>query len=325
MVSSKKARKPAAKKSAKRPAKMTAKAAAKKVVKKAVAKSAKKPVKVAARSNVAIEDRITKEALKRVSATSDRRLRTLLQSLIKHVHAFARETALTPEEWFAGIQFLTATGQKCDQERQEFILLSDTLGLSMMLDAINHRDEAHNVTESSVIGPFYRAGSPIYPNGSAIYSNTEGEPVTVSGTVSSPSGKPVQGAVVDVWQTAPNGLYYSQDANQKEYNLCGRFHTEADGSYKFITLMPHSYPIPVDGPVGDMLRASKRDHYRPAHLHFRVSAPGHREVITEFYTKGDKFLNHDPVLGVKKSLIIEYKKGAKGYTLDRDFVLQTVK
>ena len=312
MAKKAKARKPAPKRAAKRPVK-------------AAKKAAKKATKITARSSAAVEDRITKEALKRVSTTPNKRLRTLLESLVKHIHAFARETAITPEEWFAGIQFLTATGQKCDKERQEFILLSDTLGLSMMLDAINHRDEATNVTESSVIGPFYRPGSPIYPNGSAIYSDTEGEPVTVSGTIKSPSGKPIQGALVDVWQTAPNGLYYSQDASQKEYNLCGRFYTEADGSYKFVTLMPHSYPIPVDGPVGEMLRASKRSHYRPAHVHFRVTAPGHREVVTEFYTKGDKFLDLDPVLGVKKSLIIEYKKGASGYRLDQDFVLQPVK
>ncbi len=314
MASSKKtARKPSSKKTVKRPVK----AAAKKAVKTAA--------KVSVRSNAAVEDAITKMALKRVSTTPNKRLRTLLESLVKHIHAFARETALTPEEWFAGIQFLTAAGQKCDKERQEFILLSDTLGLSMILDAINHRDEAANVTESSVIGPFYRPGSPIYPNGSAIYADTEGDAVTVSGKVMSPSGKPIKGALVDVWQTAPNGLYYSQDSTQKEFNLCGRFYTEADGSYSFITLMPHSYPIPVDGPVGEMLRASKRNHFRPAHMHFRVSAPGHREVITEFYTKGDKFLDHDPVLGVKKSLMIEYKKAGSGYKLDRDFVLQTGK
>jgi len=268
------------------------------------------------------ENLITRQALERVAKTPDPRLKAILESLIRHLHAFARETAITPEEWMAGIQFLTAVGQKCDQERQEFILLSDTLGLSMMVDAINHRDEAAAVTESSVLGPFYRAGAPIYRNGSAIYADTPGDPVIVSGAVSSSaSGQPIKGALVDVWQTAPNGLYYSQDPRQKEYNLCGRFYTEADGGYRFTTLLPHSYPIPTDGPVGAMLRASNRNHFRPAHIHFRVSAPGHREVVTELYTRGDEFLETDPVLGVKDSLVVDYVKSADGYTLQRDFVL----
>lgn len=314
-------KKPAKKAASKKTAAKATKRATKAVAKKPV----KKTVKSSARSAAAVEDLITKNALKRISTTPDKRLRQLLESLVKHIHAFARETAITPEEWFKGIMFLTAVGQKCDKERQEFILLSDTLGLSMMLDAINHRDEASNVTESSVIGPFYRPGSPIYPNGASIYENTEGDPVKIAGKVSAPNGKPIKGALVDVWQTAPNGLYYSQDSGQKEFNLCGRFYTEEDGSYNFTTLMPHSYPIPVDGPVGEMLRASKRNHYRPAHIHFRVNAPGFREVVTEFYTKGDDFLDLDPVLGVKKSLIIEYQKAGNGYKLDQDFVLQPVK
>lgn len=272
------------------------------------------------------EKLITQNMIGRLGKTSDPRLKTIMESLVRHVHAFARETAITPDEWMAGIQFLTAVGQKCDKERQEFILLSDTLGLSMMVDAINHRDEAEAVTASSVIGPFYRAGSPVYKNGDAIYTDTPGDPVTVSGTVlSSASGKPIKGALVDVWQTAPNGLYYSQDPEQKEFNLCGRFHTEADGSYRFVTLLPHSYPIPVDGPVGDMLRATKRDHFRPAHIHFWVTAPGHREVVTEFYSRGDKYLDQDPVLGVKELLIVDYEKNGNGYTLKRDFVLQAGK
>ncbi len=305
-----KGRKPAPKRLVKRPAK-------------AIARKAARP---AARSRASIEDAITQAALKRVATTPDKRLRTLLESLTKHIHAFARETAITPAEWMAGIQFLTRVGQKCDKERQEFILLSDTLGLSMMVDAINHRDEAKAVTESSVLGPFYREGAPIYPNGAAIYTETAGEPVTVRGVVrSAATGKPIRAALVDVWQTAPNGLYYSQDPQQAEYNLCGRFYTAADGSYEFITLKPHSYPIPTDGPVGEMLRASRRNHFRPAHIHFRVSAPGHREVVTEFYTRGDEFLEKDPVLGVKDSLIVDYVKSGGGYTLEQDFVLHAAK
>jgi catechol 1,2-dioxygenase len=200
--------------------------------------------------------------------------------------------------------------------------LSDTLGVSMLVDAINHRGQAEGVTESSVLGPFYRPGAPEYPNGAAIYKITEGEPVTVSGKVRSSNGKPIARALVDVWQTAPNGFYYSQDPQQLEYNLTGRFHTEADGTYRLVTLRPHSYPIPSDGPVGDMLKATRRNIYRPAHIHFRVSAPGHREVVTELYTRGDPYIASDPVFGVKDALEVDYVKGSDGYRLEYDFDLQ---
>jgi catechol 1,2-dioxygenase len=265
---------------------------------------------------------ITDESIRRLKDTTDPRLREILTLLIRHLHAFVREVKPTQDEWFAAIQFLTAVGHKSDQERQEFILLSDTLGVSMLVDSINHRGQAAGVTESSVLGPFYRAGAPLYPNGAAIFKDTTGDPVTVGGTVRSSSGKPIAGALVDVWQTAPNGFYYSQDPDQSEFNLTGRFHTETDGSYRFITLRPHSYPIPTDGPVGDMLRATRRNIYRPAHIHFRVSAPGHREVVTELYTRGDPYIASDPVFGVKQNLEVDYVEEPTGFRLDYDFTLQ---
>jgi len=268
------------------------------------------------------DNTITEESIARLRNTPDPRLRAIMASLISHLHAFVRDVEPTPEEWLKAILFLTAVGQKCDLQRQEFILLSDTLGVSMLVDSINHQGATEEVTESSVLGPFYRPGAPLYKNGDAIYSDTEGEPVTVSGKVFSPDGKPLAKALVDVWQTAPNGLYFSQDGKQKEFNLTGRFHTDADGSYRFVTLLPHSYPIPSDGPVGDMLKATKRNIFRPAHIHFKVSAPGHREIITELYTRDDKFLESDPVFGVKESLKVDYKRTPKGLSLAYDFTLQ---
>jgi catechol 1,2-dioxygenase len=267
---------------------------------------------------------ITDESIRRLKDTPDPRLREIMSLLIRHLHAFVRDVKPTQAEWLAAIQFLTAIGQKCDQERQEFILLSDTLGVSMLVDAINHRGQADGVTESSVLGPFYRAGAPEFPNGAAIYQNTEGEPVTVRGKVRSSTGKPIAGALVDVWQTAPNGFYYSQDPSQAEFNLTGRFRTESDGSYRFISLRPHSYPIPSDGPVGDMLKATRRNIYRPAHIHFRVSAPGHREIVTELYTRGDPYIDSDPVFGVKETLEVTYVPGPNGTQLEYDFDLQAI-
>ncbi len=272
---------------------------------------------------MAFDDRIiTEESIRRFQRTSDPRLREIMVALTKHLHAFVREVKPTHQEWMAAIQFLTAVGQKCDQERQEFILLSDTMGVSMLVDSINHGGQAAGVTESSVLGPFYRPGAPLYQNGAAIYKDTEGEPVTVTGKVRSVDGKPLAKALVDVWQTAPNGFYYSQDPEQAEFNLTGRFYTESDGGYSFVTLLPHSYPIPDDGPVGAMMKATKRNIYRPAHIHFRVSAPGHREVVTEFYSRGDKFIENDPVFGVKDELIVDYVKQGDGYRLTCDFTLQ---
>jgi protocatechuate 3,4-dioxygenase beta subunit len=264
---------------------------------------------------------ITEASIASLADTPDPRLRGILTSLIRHLHGFVREVRPTPEEWLAAIRFLTTTGQICDAERQEFILLSDTLGVSMLVDAINHAGATEEVTESSVLGPFYRPGAPLHANGDAIFGESEGEPVVVGGQVSSSDGSPIAGALVEVWQTAPNGLYYSQDPEQEEFNLCGQFHTAADGRFQFRSLLPRSYPIPADGPVGAMLRATRRNIYRPAHIHFKISAEGHRGLITELYSRGDEFLRRDPVFGVKDSLVVEYRRIDDGLCLDYDFVL----
>jgi protocatechuate 3,4-dioxygenase beta subunit len=264
---------------------------------------------------------ITEAALASLADTPDPRLRAILASLVRHLHGVVREVRPTPEEWLAAIQFLTATGQTCDAERQEFILLSDTLGVSMLVDAVNHPGATEEVTESSVLGPFYRAGAPLRENGDAIFADPEGEPVVVNGKVASSDGAPIGGALVEVWQTAPNGLYCSQDPGQPEFNLCGQFRTAPDGGFLFRTLVPRSYPIPADGPVGAMLRATQRSIYRPAHIHFKISATGHEELVTELYSRGDEFLRRDPVFGVKDSLVVDYERTKDGLRLDHDFVL----
>ncbi len=278
------------------------------------------------------EDNVTEAVIRSFANTANPRIKKIMTSLVRHLHAFAREVQLTEEEWFYGIQFLTRTGQISDDERQEFILLSDTLGLSILVDAMNHR-VPEGMTESSVLGPFYREGAPEEPLGARTDAETEGEPVVVQGRVTDEQGRPLAGALLDVWQTAPNGFYESQDERQPDFNLRAKFHTDEQGRYRFRTLKPVSYPIPDDGPVGDMLKAGRRHPYRPAHIHFIVSAEGYRPVVTQLFTEGDPYLDSDAVFGVKNSLVVDYARddsperaaeyGVKApfYRVDYDFGL----
>jgi hydroxyquinol 1,2-dioxygenase len=245
--------------------------------------------------------------LERLQHTPDARLKTILTSLVRHAHAFVQEVKLTEAEWFAGIQFLTQVGQMCDDKRQEFILLSDTLGISRLVDAINH-SQAAQATPSSLLGPFYRPGAKRLAAGASISGDTPGDPLLVAGTVRGENGAPIQGAELDVWQTAPNGLYDVQDPNQPDMNLRGVFVTDAAGRYEFRTVQPKSYPIPDDGPVGKMLRATKRHPYRPAHIHFRVAAPRHEAVTTAIYVEGDQYLHTDAVFGQKDALTVRFAR-----------------
>jgi len=253
------------------------------------------------------EDNVTEAVIRSFADTADPRLKEILTSLVRHLHAFAREVQLTEKEWLYGVQFLTRTGQISDDERQEFILLSDTLGLSILVDAMNHR-VPEGMTESSVLGPFYREGTPEASLGTRIDADTEGEPVVVQGRVTDAQGRPLPGALLDVWQTAPNGFYESQDEDQPDFNLRAKFRTDEQGRYRFRTLKPVSYPIPDDGPVGDMLKAGGRHPYRPAHIHFIVSAEGYRPVVTQLFTEGDPYLDSDAVFGVKNSLVVNYAR-----------------
>jgi len=259
------------------------------------------------------EANLTDAVLARLEHAADARFKEIIESLVRHLHAFVRETQLTEAEWFAGIQFLTATGQKCDDKRQEYILLSDTLGVSMLVDAINHRKPG-GATETTVLGPFYVPGSNQLPMWSDVARGLNGVPTYISGRVSDVTGKPIAGATLDVWQTDGEGVYDVQREGASYAR--GKFVTGADGRYGFRTVKPVSYPIPTDGPVGKMLLRMGRHPYRPAHVHAIVSAPGCETVTTHIFVKGDRYLGSDAVFGVKDSLVVDFGEHAPGPTPD---------
>jgi protocatechuate 3,4-dioxygenase beta subunit len=232
-----------------------------------------------------------------------------MRSLVEHAFAFVEDVQLTRDEWFAGIDFLTRVGQMCDDQRQEFILLSDTLGVSMLVEMVDQHAAA-GATEPTVFGPFHVDGAPERNDGASILdADMGGDPLTVSGTVRSLDGSAIAGARLDVWQTGPNGLYDVQDAGQPPMNLRGVFTSDQDGRYTFRTVRPVAYPIPEDGPVGDMLRATRRHNWRPAHIHFLVSADGYKPVITHVFDRDSGYLDSDAVFGVRDSLVIDMSGG----------------
>jgi len=259
------------------------------------------------------EANLTDAVLAKLGHAGDARFKEIMESLVRHLHAFVRETQLTEAEWFAGIQFLTATGKKCDDKRQEYILLSDTLGVSMLVDAINHRKPG-GATESTVLGPFYVPGSNQLPMWSDVARGLNGVPTYVSGRVSDVNGKPIAGATLDVWQTDGEGVYDVQREGASYAR--GKFVTGADGRYGFRTVKPVSYPIPTDGPVGKMLLRMGRHPYRPAHVHAIVSAPGCETITTHIFVKGDRYLGSDAVFGVKDSLVVDFGEHVPGPTPD---------
>jgi len=242
----------------------------------------------------------------RLENCDDPRFKQVMISAIHHLHAFVKEVEPTVEEWMQAIQFLTATGQICDDKRQEWILASDTLGVSMLVDAINHR-KPPGATESTVLGPFHVDGAAELPMGSDICKDDKGEPCIVAGRVLDAEGNPVQDAILDVWQTNGEGFYdVQQPGEQPAMNLRGKFRTGADGRYWLRTVKPVSYPIPTDGPIGKMLNRMGRHPYRPAHIHFIVSAPGFEPVTTHIFLEGDEYIESDAVFGVKDSLIVPF-------------------
>ena len=240
------------------------------------------------------------------AATPDPRLRELLTSLVRHLHAFVRDTEPTVAEWERAIEFLTATGHKCDSERQEFILLSDVLGISMLVETINNRKTA-GATESTVLGPFHMVASPLRALGDTIDLVGTGPQCVLEGQVLSADGTPLPGAILDVWQANDQGFYDVQQPDvQPPGNGRGLFTADQDGRYWFRTIVPTHYPIPTDGPVGTLLEATKRHPYRPAHIHFIVTAPGHRPLTTHIFVAGSAYIESDAVFAVKKSLITEF-------------------
>jgi hydroxyquinol 1,2-dioxygenase len=251
------------------------------------------------------EHTITEEVIDRFKETPDPRLKTILDSLVRHLHDFVRDVEPSFSEWMGAIEFLTRTGQICSGARQEFILLSDTLGVSMLVDAINHRVPA-GATETTVLGPFYVEDPPLFADGADISAGLPGEPLYVDALFASADGEPLAGATVDVWQSDSEGYYDVQRPDLEGAALRGRLRTDESGRVRFWSITPTAYPIPDDGPVGQMLTATKRHPWRPAHLHFMVSAPGHETLVTHVFVDGDPYLESDAVFGVKSSLIDAY-------------------
>ena len=265
------------------------------------------------------ESALLDQVLTAYCGTDDQRWNTIAAALIRHLHEFVGEVELTPQEWMTAIQFLTQTGQACVGPRQEFILLSDVLGVSSAVDNLDSASSGG--TESAVLGPFYVPDSTHAAPGADIALTDEGERLLVQGRVLDRSGKPIAGALLDVWQTAPNKLYAVQDPQQPQMNCRGKLRTDALGRYEFRTRKPVAYPVPTDGPVGKLLAKSGREPMRPAHIHFIVSAPGYRPVTTQVFTHDDPYIDADAVFGVKESLMAQYQRNANR-SLDVDWILQ---
>jgi hydroxyquinol 1,2-dioxygenase len=261
------------------------------------------------------EHTITQAVIDSLAGCPDERLRTVLSSLVRHLHDFAREVQLTEAEWFAGIRFLTDVGHMTDDKRQEFILLSDTLGLSMLVTAQNNRRPAA-CTEATVFGPFFVEGAPVVEHGADIAQGAKGEPCFVSGVVQSLDGGPVAGAQIDVWQSDDDGLYDVQHAGLDRHRARARLHSRADGSFDFKSILAVPYQIPSDGPVGRMLASVGRHAWRPAHLHFMIDAPGHERLITHVFRADGPYLDSDAVFGVRATLLADWLRHEAGPTPD---------
>jgi hydroxyquinol 1,2-dioxygenase len=261
--------------------------------------------------------KITRDAIGRLADARDPRFKRVMTSLIRHLHAFVEDVDLTEKEWMTAIQFLTDTGKNCTGRRQEFILLSDTLGVSMlvvMLAQARGRGKEKGATEATVQGPFFWEGAPQMPLGADISNGVEGEPALYRGSITGSKGGPVANAEVDVWSVDGGGLYDMQTG--EEMRARAKFRTDAQGRYSFWSVRPRHYPVPTDGPVGRMLRAMGRHAFRPAHVHFMVKAKGHAPLITHVFDSKSKYLDSDAVFGVRESLIADFRKHKAGTAPD---------
>ena len=280
-------------------------------------------------------ENITDQVLEVFKRTPDPRLREVMQSLVKHLHAFIREVEPSDKEFEMGCKFVVDLGQNTSEKKNEAILASDILGASTLITLINNMKRAEGSgkfqTESALLGPFWRKNAPIYEAGSNISHGPESiahdQLFEVTGHVRDAQGKPIEGAEVDVWQASPLGFYENQDEQQPDMNLRGRFKTDSNGKFNFKSVRPSGYPVPVDGPCGDLLRAQMRDPYRPAHVHYMISKPGYQVLITQVFADDDHRLHTDVTFSVVESLVGQFKKrtgaGEVCYSLDYDFVLQT--
>lgn len=261
----------------------------------------------------------------RIAAETDPRLRRVMEAAIRHLHAFVKEVEPSEAEWEAAIAFLSEAGRISVGGRQEYILLSDILGLSMLINAINHRRPS-GATETTVLGPFYLPDAPDLAMGANLCRDGKGEPCLYSGHVLDLEGRPLADAVLDVWSDNAEGFYdVQQPGVQPEMNMRGRLTTGADGCYRFLSIRPVAYPIPTDGPAGQLLEALGRRPYRPGHIHMIVSAPGHRRTVTHLFDGADPLVAEDCVFGVKQSLIVQVRPDESGqaqWRVDYDFVLE---
>ncbi|QGG42653.1 dioxygenase [Aeromicrobium yanjiei] len=272
----------------------------------------------------ATEDNITELATQRWGTAESPRLAELMAGLVQHLHDFAREVRLTEDEWMAAMQWLTRAGQISDEKREELILASDVLGLSMLVVQMNHRfDDA--ATPATVLGPFHIDGSPTLPYGHDMSDGIEGVPFFVTGTVRSVDGSPIAGAVLDVWQADADGLYESQIADLDEARLRAKFATRDDGTYCVRSIVPLGYSIPMDGPVGDLISRTQIAHYRPAHIHFLLEEDGYERLVTHIFEEGTRYIDSDVVFGTKEALITPFTThtggtAPDGTSFDRPFV-----
>jgi protocatechuate 3,4-dioxygenase beta subunit len=266
---------------------------------------------------------VTDAVLGEMFRTPDPRTRELLSALVKHLHAFVRETKLTEKEFQDAIGLVNAIGQRTTPSHNEAMLLSGSLGISNLVCLMNNGAKGTRPTQANNLGPFYRAGAPSLEDGSSLLrSPTTGDALSFKGWVKDERGNPVSGAEVDVWHSSPVGLYENQDKTQAEMNLRGRFTTLADGSFSFRSVKPAGYPVPTEGPTGTLLRAQKRHNMRPAHLHFLIHKPGFKTIASQVYDPEDPNLETDSQFGVTRALIGRFEKNNSQYTLEFTFVLE---
>ena len=258
---------------------------------------------------------LTDEALRRWGTARTPRMQELLTGLVRHLHDYAREVNLTEDEWMAAIQWLTRTGQISDDKREEFILASDVLGLSMLVVQLNH-DFDPAATPATVLGPFHIDGSPAAPYGFDMSEGIDGVPLFVSGTVTDIAGRALPGAVLDVWQADSEGLYEAQISEADEARLRAKYQTREDGTYCLRSVVPLGYSIPMDGPVGSLISQTDISHYRPAHIHFLIDEPGYRKLITHIFEDGTRYLDNDVVFGTRKELVTQFVHHAAGVAPD---------
>lgn len=268
------------------------------------------------------EETSVQAVLDRLSDDVDPRFREIVTSFIKHLHGFVKDVEPTTTEWGQAIEYLTAMGQICDDKRQEWVLFSDTTGVSMLVDAINHR-RPDGATENTVLGPFHVGGAPERALGDSICLDGKGAPCAISGRVTDEDGNPIAGAKLDVWQTNDDGFYdVQQPGEQPDMNMRGLFTADEDGSYNYVTVKPLPYSIPTDGPVGRFLDGMGRHAMRPAHIHYIVTAPGYETLVTHIFVIGDPYIESDAVFGVKESLIVDFEEVDGGYRAQFDVKLK---